>query len=348
MRRVSAPNRFSAWFNGQLTEWDITDQQSVPFIDLRYFSDVFRVVDEALPDAGLHILATDALVGPLPVSACDLVVLCLNDESGKCPTYAFDVGLVVKTMGGAKRLPYVALWPAHRWPAALPAALEELQAQLGRAPYSFRALLGTLRHRHRPPVLDTPLGIRAYFGRELVPFDAREHDVMFAGSLVNEPGEEARWLPAQKWRARRAFLAAVDDARRARPDLAFSIRTVPSHWTAVRWTKQYLDEMVQSRIVLCPRGSSLDTHRFFEALRFGCVPVYEMLPNRTYYRGSPGVRCADWRRLPEVLDRLFADPAELRERHHAALRWYEEHVAPPAVGTSIARAISRATGSAHR
>src|SRR5206468_11283424 len=131
-----------------------------------------------------------------------------------------------------------------------------------------------------------------------------------------------RRVPTQKVRFSRDFLAALDAAQRARPEVSFSVRTVPSHWTAMRAVAAYLDELVQSRIVLCPRGSSLDTHRFFEALRFGCVPVYEMLPNRTYYRGSPAVRCADWRRLPEVLDRLFADPAELRERHHAALRWY--------------------------
>ena len=103
----------------------------------------------------------------------------------------------------------------------------------------------------------------------------------------------------------------------------------------------YLDELVQSRIVLCPRGSSLDTHRFFEALRFGCVPVYEVLPRRPYYRDSPAVRCADWSRLPDVIDRLLADPVALRKRHEAALRWYDEHVAPPAVAQSVAAAIIR-------
>ena len=52
------------------------------------------------------------------------------------------------------------------------------------------------------------------------------------------------------------------------------------------------------------------------------VPVYEVLPHRRYYDGSPAVRCADWRKLADVIDRLLADPLGLRERHEAALKWY--------------------------
>ncbi len=338
-------NTYSTYFSGEVAEWDLSERDKVVFTDLRYFGDVFTVVDKLIPDAGIHVLATDALTPPLPVSGPNVVVLCLNDESGKCPTYAFDVALTVKTMGAVKRLPFVAIWPLHRWPAAILAALEEAQAQLGRLPFIARSAVGTVAHRRRPPVLDVPLGIRAYFHRDFVAFDDREHDVMFAGSLVNQPGEDKRFLPAQKWRARRDFLAAVEVAQRARPELRFSVRTVPSHWAAMRWVGEYLKELSQSRVVLCPRGSSLDTHRFFEALRFGCVPIYEKLPKRPYYDGSPAVRCADWRRLPEVLDRLFADPNELRQRHEAALRWYDEHVAPAAVGATIAREITQTVTS---
>jgi hypothetical protein len=145
-------------------------------------------------------------------------------------------------------------------------------------------------------------------------------------------------MPSQKVRFRRDFLAALARAQEARPAVRFSVRTVPSHWSALRAMGEYLDELGQSRIVLCPRGSSLDTHRFFEALRFGCVPIYEVLPRRAYYRGSPAVRCRDWSQLPAILDELLGDPAGLQERHTAALEWYERYAAPPAVGRLIADA----------
>src|SRR3954466_10294393 len=116
---VPGRNQFSTWFGGNHSEWDISGEGELPFIDLRYFGRVFQQVDEQLSDAGLHVLATDALDGPLPVSGRDVVVLCLNDEFGRTPTYSYDVGLVVKTMGAGKRAPYVALAPVRRWPAPL-------------------------------------------------------------------------------------------------------------------------------------------------------------------------------------------------------------------------------------
>src|SRR5256885_7926749 len=42
----------------------------------------------------------------------------------------------------------------------------------------------------------------------------RSPDLMFAGSLVNEPGEDARRFPTQKVRFRRDFLAALAEAQR--------------------------------------------------------------------------------------------------------------------------------------
>ena len=101
--RVPGRNQYSTWFGGEHADWDISGDGPIPFIDLRYFGNVFRLVDRLLPDAGLHVLATDALTGPLPVSGREVIVLCLNDEFGRCPAYCYDVGLVVKTMGGGRR-----------------------------------------------------------------------------------------------------------------------------------------------------------------------------------------------------------------------------------------------------
>jgi hypothetical protein len=338
---VPEPNRYSTWFGGDFADWDIWSNGPFPFIDLRYFAHVFRTFDQRVRDHGLHIVATDVVGGQLPVSGDNVMVLCLNDEFGLSPSYAFDVGLVVKTMGGARRPPYVAVWPPRLWAGVPVVVAQELVVQARRLPNVARTLLGTLRHGHRPPVLPVPLGIRAYYERPIVPFADRSFDVMFAGSLVNEPGEERRRMPTQKVRFRQDFLRELTAAQQARPDVRFSVRTVPSHWSAVQKMGEYLDELSQSRIVLCPRGSSLDTHRFFEAMRYGCVPIYEKQPRRGYYQGSPAVRCRDWARLPRVLDRLLADPAGLRERHEAALLWYDRHIAPPAVGRVIADAVQQ-------
>ncbi|MDX6286467.1 MAG: hypothetical protein QOG53_1952 [Frankiales bacterium] len=335
------PNRYSTWFGDNFVEWDIWSSGPFPFIDLRYFAHVFRAFDQLLRDRGLHVIATDAVTGALPVAGDNVIVLCLNDEFGRSPSYAFDVRLVVKTMGGGSRPPYVALWPPRFWPGLPVVGAQEVLVQLRRLPSLLRVLLGSARHGQRPPLLPVPLGIRAFHDRPLVPFADREFDVMFAGSLVNEPGEDLRRLPTQKVRFRQDFLRALNAAQAARPDVRFSIRTVGSHWSAVQKMGEYLDEMSQSRLVLCPRGSSLDTHRFFEALRFGCVPIYEKQPRGGFYEGSPAVCCKDWARLPRVIDQLLGDRAGLELRHKAALEWYDQHVSPPAVGKMIADAVEK-------
>ena len=53
-------NVFTTWFRGQHAPWPISGEGPVPFIDLNYYGRVFERVDQRLPDAGLHVLATDA------------------------------------------------------------------------------------------------------------------------------------------------------------------------------------------------------------------------------------------------------------------------------------------------
>src|SRR5881392_2868012 len=54
-------------------------------------------LEALVPEAGLHVVATTDLVGPLPVRGDDVVVLCLEDEFAVPPRYAHDVRLVAKT-----------------------------------------------------------------------------------------------------------------------------------------------------------------------------------------------------------------------------------------------------------
>ena len=339
-------NRFSSWFGGELAAWDLTPGVPVAYPDLRYWADVMTALDELMPDAGLHVIVTDDLVRTPPVTGPEVVVLCLGDEFGVPPRYAHEVGLVAKTMGGRRRRPFVALWPPRRWSAVPMAAAQEAVVQGRRAPWLARDLTTTVRRRHAAAVLDVPIGIRAYEAVPPVPFDQRRYDVAFAGSLVNEAHEHERRWASQKLRARRAFLGEIERLREDRPALSVWLRVVPTHWDGAGATGSYAEALADARIVLCPRGSSVDTHRYFEALRAGCVPVYEMLPRRDYYDGAPGVRIRDWSRLTAVIDRLLTDPETLHDQHLTALQWYDRWVSPPAVAARIASHLGADDGAA--
>lgn len=339
-------NRFSDWFDGRLEPWDLSPDAPLRYPDLRYFAHVMRELDALLPDAGLHVVATTDLVGPLPVSGRDVVVLCLGDEFAVPPHYAHEVGLVAKTTGGRRRRPFVALWPPPRWREAPMALAQEVVVQARRAPWMIRDLATTARRAKAAQIVDLPIGVRAYEEVRAVPFEERRHDVAFAGSVVNDAHEHERRWASQKLRARRAFLDEVQRLQRDRPDLSLWLRVVPTHWDGAWATESYAQALADSRIALCPRGSAVETYRYFEALRSGCVPLYEALPHRDYYDGAPGIHVRDWSRLRDVVDALLADPQRLREQHEAALQWYERWASPPAVARRIAARLGAATTSA--
>lgn len=47
--------------------------------------------------------------------------------------------------------------------------------------------------------------------------------------------------------------------------------------------KRFFDIMVQSLFVLCPAGNGTDTHRLWEALYLGCIPIVKRYPFTEYY-----------------------------------------------------------------
>jgi hypothetical protein len=101
----------------------------------------------------------------------------------------------------------------------------------------------------------------------------------------------------------------------------------------------YADELSRTKVLLAPRGGSVETFRFCEGMLAGCVVVTEPLPPFWFYEGSPAVVVRDWRQLPEVLDGLLRDPQGLERRRQAALRWWDERLSPGAVGRYIARCL---------
>lgn len=64
---------------------------------------------------------------------------------------------------------------------------------------------------------------------------------------------------------------------------------------------EYLELLNDSKIVLCPQGAySLETFRFFEAIKMGAFPMVENLPRLWYYESAPFFK-AKWQLLDKNL-----------------------------------------------
>jgi len=110
---------------------------------------------------------------------------------------------------------------------------------------------------------------------------------------------------------------------------------------------EYARFLVDSKIVLCPRGAKTpETFRHFEAMRAGAVVVSEPLPALEFYVGSPMVVVESWHALRPLLLGLLSDPDELAERQQRTLAWWAERCSEDAMAGKIATEITRLAAEA--
>lgn len=273
-----------------------------------------------------------------PFTGDDVLIFTLEDGFARRPRYAHDVGLVAKSYG-IRRVPDLFLGTSTRWKDLFPTILQELRAQLVRLPSALASAARTARRQRRARYVDIPLGTYLLaLDVDYVPFEERRTHVAFAGSTRNDGQERRRILP-RKTRVRAEVLRQLERLASQRPDLDISLKTFGVFGQARQHEEGYSEKMMQTLLAPCPRGGFKETYRLFEAAACGCVPITDPLPRRPIYEGCPAVVVDSWTELADLIVDLLADPAALRARHEATLRWWRERVSPQATAARIAAAL---------
>ena len=102
---------------------------------------------------------------------------------------------------------------------------------------------------------------------------------------------------------------------------------------------RYTEIMADTKIALAPRGSSIQTSRYYEAMRQGCVVISDRLPPHWFYAGSPAIELDDWSNLEAVVRALAADPERLADLHRQSLAWWDEKLSERSVAQVIAKCL---------
>jgi hypothetical protein len=332
--------RFYVWTDeGDLCPWDLTGDAPVAWHDCAYWGQVFTVLGHLLADTDVDVTLTRRLAGDPPLTGSQTIAVVIRDGLGLEPSWAGEVGLVAKTNGGSSRRISIRLRSGPDFVHAPLTLAQELTVQLKRLRH--KAQLLRQRGLHKPELLDVPLGTYLWRPAPTIPFDDRPVDVSFAGSMGNSEEEARRRIPSQKLRARRELFGALSVVEHEMPHLVVQTNQLVSfHW-AQDHADGYSTLMASTKVALCPRGSGWDTYRWWEAMASGCVVVAEKQRSADYYRDSPAVVVDGWTRLSGVLRSLFSDPAGLRERAEASLRFWHAQGAPPAVARRICQAYAR-------
>jgi len=102
--------------------------------------------------------------------------------------------------------------------------------------------------------------------------------------------------------------------------------------------REYADELLRHRFVLCPRGNGIDTHRMWEALAAGTIPVVKRTPALDAFADLPIYFVEDFRSLTlEELHGAYETISTQKwpwERLRASWWWREFHRARETVRVS--------------
>jgi hypothetical protein len=314
--------------------------------DTRYFAAVFQEMERLLHDREIDVYLTWSSER-LPAYGSRVVAVVLEDDGGRIPSYLGQVRAVFKCYGtspalgtGPLRNPRLTgvLELAQygvRWLRWLPGAAHHVRMLAGRR----------LRGQPAPPAVAViPLGTFNQVDLPVVPIEERPTDLFFAGSV--EHRASVRGLISPKAQARREMLAATRSLGRSRPELRVELRVTHSfEASAAASPLAYSKALMDARVCLAPRGTSVETFRVLQGLRAGCVVVTECLPRHPFYAGAPVVALESWRRLGERIAPVLDDPGELRRRHEQTLAWWQARCSERAVGVFLAERLNAlATG----
>jgi hypothetical protein len=318
--------------------WDPRDGPLPQRADTRYFGAALVAMEEHLVERDLDIYLTWN-AHRLPGYGRRVVAILLGDESGQIPRYVNRVGAVFKCYGNRPTLGELRpdllgltalMQGGYRWLRWLPGAINHADGRRRRSIHGERGA---------PDPFPIPVGTYNQLDLPVRSMGERGVDVFFAGSIAHHGGR--RGISSPKELARTQMLEAVHALVQTRPGVRAEVRTTARFTeSAAASATDYSHALMNAKVCLAPRGTSLETFRVLEGLRYGCLVVAESLPQNRFYDNAPLLRLTRWNRLSSLLSTVLDDPLALQDWHERALAWWRERCSEAAVGQYLARSLN--------
>ena len=355
-------NRFFVCLAGQAKPLPFNpfsyEQNDYPgFIEINYLAEALKVLEQESHLENLTFYITWN-TQHLPSYGSNVVAILMGDEWCHKPRYLQNVKtvfrqygdhpeVVTKTFRKPSQLNFVLLLQFLR------AVAHGLPGRLRQLPHEFFCRYV----RGEPPAQQyvIPLGYANQLELPIAPMAERPLDIYFAGSLNNlRPSVFSikYWLQSPKNVARRRAVDSANRLKAKRPELDIQLEVTSEHIPSkLKGTsdyneeaKRYSQKLMSAKICLVPRGSSLDTPRFFEALRYGCIAIADRLPSKWFYDDAPVIQVDSWSNLEKIVDDLLGNPERLEQLHQDALNYWQTSCSEAVLGRYMAaRLISAET-----
>ncbi len=311
-----------------------------------YWVRIFKEFEKCSPLSGLtfYLVSNHDRVNELPSYGDGVVAVIRSDEECWVPPYQDKVRYVFKTYGFEP-------WCGSSLRQQSPASVLKCVRDWGLWNLHYVTYLrqSGFRPQRSDRKMVMPLGYARQTDLPGKPFESRRYPVGFLGSIENR--EYSTFSPKRLVATPKSIARArmADSLRRmaaAAPDAVFYGTTASfTESTMTDAGDRYTEIMADTKIALAPRGSSVETYRFFEAMRQGCVVICDRLPPHWFYVGSPAIQIDDWGDLDAVVSTLLADPERLKDLHRRSLAWWDEKLSERAVAQVIAKCLDSSSGS---
>ena len=319
----------------------------INYYEFYYFLKVFETIEKSLSIKNYIFYLTWSNLNRLPSYGQNVVAVILGDEWCLTPKYCHLVKAVFKCYGTSPTLEYNLLKPSYLNIMALFNFMRVYAFGMpGKVNYTLQNIKNERSGKVKyASIYDIPLGYFNQINLPVKPIEDRLYDVSFAGSIEQRKMPSVwslnYWLKSPKTIARKKMLSAINIIKTKNPDIKFDL-TIHSHFGASVGAdiNNYCQKLMDTKICLVPRGTSLETYRFFEAIRYGCVVVTEALPSRWFYNDSPAIKVTDWSELVEILDQLVDNPELMKKKHQESLDWWKTKCSEAAVADYIVRKLN--------
>lgn len=352
LQEQPSKNRFYTYVEKELLPFDPYSKDNTRGW-AKYFGQGFQVIDQALPNRGLvfYILMTE--MQELPSYGSNVFVFLLGDEFYRIPSYTNRVAGVFKCLGTRQIRQQIDFYRPFIKPSYFKVLLLgqmvrnlSLRLPLKINHYFFRLKNYLFELGEITPIFDVPVG---YYNSEdlpIKPINSRAFDIFFEGSIVHSNYSffsPSRWLKTPKEYSREQMFDRLSTIKEAYP--RYNIKLMSTLGFAKRGSDDedsvsYSQKMMDTKICVVPRGTTPETCRLFEAMRYGCVIISERLPNRWFYDGAPIIQLKDWDELECILPSLLGNEALLETLHQQTLDWWQNKCCEEVVGWYCAEKIN--------
>tara|TARA_R110000824_G_scaffold46485_2_gene133518 strand:+ start:8404 stop:9222 length:819 start_codon:yes stop_codon:yes gene_type:complete len=113
-------------------------------------------------------------------------------------------------------------------------------------------------------------------------------------------------------------------------------------WNNGESIESYSDVINQTKIMPVPRGSgSLESFRFFEALKCGCIPMCTQQPHVDFYNVAPYFSIPSWDHFGNFVKSLKERQKEIEYLSEQARNWYNYFCSPEGLAKFMYKSLVR-------